>query len=176
MLIECSMEDFIDYIADEPVRPHLLEDNVTRFEKKFRVFADVDKQGFDMKVNAIVCTVMCPFIPRTEDQLRTYATGEIDELIEEVEAKFDEDDTSIATVFCLYSLWSYSKGAGSRLVNELLESVPVMYPNVSHVITMSPPTKMAMQFHTNNGAFLMSPNDETVNYEYEIPNYGIAIH
>ena len=60
MLIECSMEDFIDYIADDPVRPHLFEDNVTRFEKKFRVFADVDKQGFDMKVNAIVCTVMCP--------------------------------------------------------------------------------------------------------------------
>ncbi len=99
MLIECSMEDFIDYIADDPVRPHLLEDNVTRFEKKFRVFADVDKQGFDMKVNAIVCTVMCPFIPRTEDQLRTYATGVIADIIAEVAAQFDADTKSIDTVF-----------------------------------------------------------------------------
>jgi hypothetical protein len=31
MLIECRMEEFIDYIADDPVRPNLFEDNVTRF-------------------------------------------------------------------------------------------------------------------------------------------------
>ena len=33
---------------------------------------------------------------------------------------------------------------------------------------MSPPTKMAMDFHIGNGAVLLSPNVETINYEYKI--------
>jgi len=180
MLIECRMEEFIDYIADDPVRPNLFEDNVTRFQGNFRVFADVEKdlekQGVKLTVNAIVCVVICPFLPQSEKQLRSYAVGDLDNLVEEIQDILDEEDMNAGQVLCLYSLWSYSKGAGRKLVNELLEAVPVMYPNVNSVVTMSPPTKMAMQFHTGNGAVLISPNLETVNYEYEIPNYGIAIH
>jgi hypothetical protein len=33
---------------------------------------------------------------------------------------------------------------------------------------MSPPTRTAMQFHTRNGALLLSPNVETINYEYKL--------
>lgn len=176
MLVECSMEEFIDYIADDPVRPKLFEDNVTRFQGKFRVYADVDKQGFELKVNAIVCSVVCPFLPQSEDQLRSYAVGDLDDLVKEIEEAFDEEDMYAGQILCLYSLWSYRKGSGRKLVNALLEAVPVMYPNVDSVVTMSPPTKMAMQFHTGNGAVLISPNLETVNYEYQIPDEGIVIH
>ena len=52
----------------------------------------------------------------------------------------------------------------------------MLYPEVDHVITMSPPTKMAMKFHIGNGAALLFPNEETVNYEYDIPDDPIVIH
>lgn len=176
MLIECSMEEFIDYIADDPVRPNLFEDNTVRFVNNFRVFADVDKQGFKLKVNAIVCAALCPFLPHSEQQLRAYANGDMDETIKEINESLDEDDMYAGRLLCLYSLWSYTKGAGRRLVRELLEVVPIIYPDVESVVTMSPPTKMAMEFHTNNGAVLVSPNAETVTYEYKLHAKNITLH
>jgi hypothetical protein len=93
-----------------------------------------------------------------------------------MEELLDEEDTRAGIVLCPYSLWSYKKGSGKRLINDLLESVPMLYPEVDHVITMSPPTKMAMKFHIGNGATLLFPNEDTVNYEYDIPDDPIVIH
>lgn len=176
MLIECSAEEFMRYMADDPIRPKLFTDNTTRFHGKFRVYADVNKQGFDTTVDAIVCVVVCPFLPQSEEQLRAYAMGDMDKLLQELDKVFGEDDTYVGQLLCLYSLWSYTKGAGRRLVNELLEAVPLLYPSISSVVTMSPPTKMAMEFHTNNGAVLISPNVDTVNYEYVLPDDEVVIH
>ena len=66
------------------------------------------------------------------------------------------------------------KGSGKRLINALLDFIPLNFPQVTHVITMSPPTRMAMEFHTGNGAILLSPNVETINYEYRLDN--VTLH
>jgi hypothetical protein len=66
----------------------------------------------------------------------------------------------------LYSIWSYHKGAGSKLVREYLEWVRIPDSPIKRVITMSPKTEMARNFHYKNGAWLLQANEETVNYEY----------
>lgn len=176
MLIKCDEENYLKYIDDDPVRPNLFEDDFVRFRGNFCVYADVDKDEFGFTVNAIVCVAICPFLPQSEKQLRLYASGDMGEGLGIIEELLDEEDTRAGIVLCPYSLWSYKKGSGKRLINDLLESVPMLYPEVDHVITMSPPTKMAMKFHIGNGAVLLFPNEDTVNYEYAIPDDPIVIH
>lgn len=175
MLIECDEETFAKYIEDDPVRPNLFEESFIRFRGNFYVYADVDKDDFGYTVNAIVCVTICPFLPQTEDQLELYASGDMGDGLQVLEEILDERETRAGVIFCPYSLWSYSKGSGKKLINDLLEAVPILHPEVDHVITMSPPTKMAMRFHVGNGAILLSPNENTVNYEYELPD-EITVH
>lgn len=176
MLIECDKEEYLKYIKDDPVRPNLFTDDSIRFQGNFRVYADIDRQGFGVNVNAIICVVIAPFIPQDEEQLRSIANGE-SELSFQCRVKEDGGlEKVVGKVLCPYSLWSYEKGAGTKLINSLLEAAPIMYPDIDYVITMSPPTQMAMKFHLRNGASMISPNKETVNYEYEIKNHDILIH
>ena len=72
MLIECDEETYGKYMKDDPVRPDLFEDDGTRFNGNFRVYADIDKQGFETVVNAIICVVIAPFIPQNEKTLRDF--------------------------------------------------------------------------------------------------------
>jgi len=176
MLIGCDVETYLERMNDDPVRPHLFIDNTSRFTGNFRVYADIDKQGFGTSVNAIVCVAIAPFIPQEETQLQALASGELEEDFKKIREELGDDDLYAGKVLCPYSLWSYEKGAGRKLINQLLEAVPIMYPDVDHVITMSPPTKMAMKFHVGNGAFMLSPNRNTINYQYEIEDHDIPIH
>lgn len=172
MLIECTKEEYLKYMKDDPVRKDLFKDDSVRFTGNFRVFAEVDKSGSDTVVNAIVCVVLSPAIPDSEDALRF-----IQELGEELNEDWENDTgTSFGLVLCPYSLWSYNKGAGRRLINNLLEAVPVMYPKVQGVITMSPKTDMAMKFHLGNGAELMEVNPETINYLYDLSDNEVRVH
>jgi len=176
MLVECDAGTYLKYIDEDPVRPDLFEDNTIRFNNNFRVFADIDRVGFGTKVCAIVCVAIAPFIPQEEKHLRDLANGELEKAFKAMEKELGKDDIFAGKILCPYSLWSYEKGAARRLINDLLEAVPIMYPDIDHVITMSPPTRMAMKFHIRNGAFMLSPNKETINYQYEIKNTDISVH
>ena len=90
--------------------------------------------------------------------------------IEEHLKEREETHGELGTVLCPYSIWSYQKGHGRKLINNLLEAAPVMHPEVDAVITMSPHTDTAMRFHINNGADIFSTNSQCVNYEYEVPD------
>jgi len=63
----------------------------------------------------------------------------------------------------LYSIWSYKKGCGQKLVNTLVEREK---DYVARIVTMSPKTEMAQNFHLRNGAKVFQVNKSTVNYEY----------
>jgi len=170
MLTICDPETYLPYMKDDPVRPNLFRDNIVRFRNNFYVFADVNEE--DKAVNAILCAVVSPFVLQTEELLRDL--GDNYEEVKEMEEHIREilDDANIASVFTPYSLWSYKRGSGKRLIKDLLDYIPLNFPQVTHVITMSPPTRTAMQFHTRNGALLLSPNVETINYEYKL-NYAV---
>lgn len=165
MLIKCNAADHLYLIDDDPVRAKLFEDNNVRFEDPFHVYAEAnDETG---EIAAIVCVIVCKFVPQHERQLKFIAAGNLAD-IEEGLAEREADYGALGTVLCPYSIWSYQKGYGRKLINSLLEAAPIMHPEVDAIITMSPHTTTAMKFHLSNGADIFSYNKETVNYEYEV--------
>lgn len=67
-----------------------------------------------------------------------------------------------------YTVWSFEKGAGRTIINEVLSKFRKNPGGVSRVVTLSPPTSMARKFHLRNNAFELRVNNETVNFEYKI--------
>ena len=171
MLIKCNFADHAYLLADDPIRPKLFKDNSVRFEDPFHVYAEVnDETG---EIAAIVCTIVCKFVPQDEYQIKLIAMGktkQIEKQLKEREAIHGE----LGTVLCPYSIWSYQRGHGRKLISNLLEATPIMHPEVDAVITMSPHTDTAMKFHLNNGAGIFSSNEKTVNYEYEVED--VVLH
>ena len=94
----------------------------------------------------------------------------IETQIEEALAEREKIFGALGTVLCPYSVWSYQRGHGRKLINNLLEAAPILHPKVDAVITMSPLTDTAMSFHLSNGADIFSTTEDTINYEYEVPD------
>jgi hypothetical protein len=140
MLVELAKPDPI--LLEDPVRPGIWPEERISFTRD--VWALIE----DKQVAAILCVAHMNNIPTTEKELM----GEADAW---------EGDNAI-----LYSIWSYRKGAGSKLVREYLEMARVQGSPVKRIVTMSPKTEMARNFHYKNGARLLQANEETVNYEY----------
>lgn len=165
MLIELNAADHLYLIKNDPVRPELFEDDSVRFKDPFHVYAEVnDETG---EIAAVVCVLLCKFVPQGEDQIRAVAAGKLKQ-IEEQLAEREKTLGPLGTVLCPYSIWSYQRGHGNKLMSNLLEAAPVLHPEIDTIITMSPLTDQAMRFHINNGAEIFSANQETINYEYEV--------
>jgi len=171
MLIKCNFADHAYLLADDPIRPKLFKDNSVRFEDPFHVYAEVnDETG---EIAAIVCTIVCKFVPQDEYQIKLIAMGKTKQIEKQLKER-EKIYGQLGTVLCPYSIWSYQKGHGRKLISNLLEATPVMHPEVDAVITMSPHTHTAMKFHLSNGAGIFSSNETTVNYEYEVEN--VVLH
>ena len=178
MLIECGPKEYLKYMKDDPVRPNLFEDNAVRFEGHFRVYADVERTGDEVKTCAIVCVVLTPFLPQSEQDLIEMSDGTYPlEVFNELQERLrEEEGFSAGKILCPYSIWSYEKGAGRRLITNLLEATPVLHPDVEYVVTMSPLTEEAYKFHNRNGAKKVSTNKTTVNYQYDLEAEDVQIH
>ena len=138
MLVQLLDPDPI--LRDDPVRPSISPKQ--RIQGKNRsVYAWVE----DRQICAIVCMTHDVFIPTTEKDL--------------FQLDWESPDKAI-----LYSVWSYKPGCGSKLVNALLKRI--RNQGWFRIVTMSPKTEMARQFHLKNGAKVLQVNKTTVNYEY----------
>ena len=140
MLVQLIKTDPV--LLEDPVRPGIWP------EERLGYTRDVWMLIEDKQVAAILCVAFKDTIPTTEAEL----------LSDPKNIKFDNA--------ILYSIWSYKKGAGSTLVREYLEMVRFEGSLIKRVVTMSPKTEMARNFHYKNGARLLQANEETVNYEY----------
>ena len=167
MLIKLNAADHLYLIKDDPVRLKLFKDNSKRFEAPFHVYAEInDETG---EIAAVVCTIVCKFVPQDEYQIKLVAMGKTKQIEEQLKER-EEMHGDLGVVLCPYSIWSYQRGHGRKLINNLLEAAPILHPEVDAVITMSPHTDTALRFHLNNGAGIFSTNDACVNYEYEVPD------
>tara|TARA_R110000824_G_scaffold286978_1_gene475044 strand:+ start:65 stop:505 length:441 start_codon:yes stop_codon:yes gene_type:complete len=127
----------------DPVRPEL--DIEFRIEAGREVFGLKDEHG---KFKAFLCMARTTDIPTS--------TKELDLL------------TSITGRIAVpYSVWSYQKGAGKEIINQVL-TLMQRAKTVSRVITLSPLTEMARKFHLRNDAIELQKNDTTVNFEYHV--------
>ena len=134
-------DSYTAFVKDDPVRPHIPISE--RVNDNAKIFALIENE----QLAAMVCARFCNGVPANEAELLVPIT---------------EPDTIV-----FYTIWSYTPGAGARLINEGLEQVKDNFPNIKRFVTLSPQTKMAERFHLRNGATIFRINSDSVNYEYQ---------
>jgi hypothetical protein len=118
-------------VNDDPIRPEL--DNAFRTSQGRKIFG----LKFNKEIEGVVCVAFMNEIPSTIKELELMSIGE------------NEGKIAVA-----YTLWSLKKGAGKKIMKELLK---YMKDNnrLDSVMTLSPLTPMATHYHIRNGAKLL---------------------
>ena len=76
-------------------------------------------------------------------------------------------DQNIGQIAIAYTIWSKKRGGGKLIVKEVFKMIKKSN-HLNRLITLSPLTEMARNFHLKNGAIELRVNEETQNFEYKI--------
>ena len=106
-----------------------------------------------------MCFAYTNKIPKSVDELEKLST---DAFLQS--AMRDQSGGQIAIA---YTVWSKKKGGGKLIVKEVFKKIKKSN-HLNRLITLSPLTKMATKFHSNNGAKLIQINETTQNFEYKV--------
>ena len=157
MLRQLTSAEVEQYIADDPVRPHLsAEFRTTNGRQVWGLFEDqyaVEHVPLD-KPRAIICVAFAYDAPRDEHELDIYSNS------------YANGGPLSANTAVFYTVWSYGQGAGRELVNTLAAHILNTRSEIERWVTLSPLTDMAARFHTKNGAQLNSVHDTCQVFEY----------
>ena len=145
-LKECNPEE-------DPVRPELDNEFRTGFGRKIY---GVEYQG---EIHAVMCFAYTNEIPKSVDELEKLST---DAFLQS--AMRDQKGGQIAIA---YTVWSKKKGGGKLIVNEVFKEIKKSN-HLNRLVTLSPLTEMAKNFHERNGAKLVQINETTQNFEYKV--------
>ena len=129
---------------DDPVRPEL--DNTFRTTKGRKIFGLKYKD----EIEGVVCLAFTNELPATVKELDLMSVN--------------ENNSQIAVA---YTLWSLKKGAGKKIMKELLKYMKKQN-NIDSIMTLSPLTPVATHYHIRNGAKLIKINPTTQNFQYRI--------
>ena len=138
---------------EDPVRPELDNNFRTGFGRKIY---GVEYQG---EIHAVMCFAYTNEIPKSVDELEKLST---DAFLQS--AMRDQSGGQIAIA---YTVWSKKKGGGKLIVKEVFKKIKKSN-HLNRLITLSPLTEMATDFHTRNGAKLIQINETTQNFEYNV--------
>ena len=145
-LKECKVEE-------DPVRPELDNEFRTGFGRKIY---GVKYQG---EIHAVMCFAYTNEIPKSIDELEKLST---DAFLQS--AMRDQKGGQIAIA---YTVWSKKKGGGKLIVKEVFKKIKKSN-HLNRLVTLSPLTEMAKNFHERNGAKLVQINETTQNFEYKV--------
>ena len=129
---------------DDPVRPEL--DNEFRISNGRKIFG----LKYNNEIEGVVCIAFTNELPATVKELDLMSVS--------------EKDSQIAIA---YTLWSLKKGAGKKIMKELLKYMK-QQNNIDSIMTLSPLTPVATHYHIRNGAKLIKINPTTQNFEYKV--------
>ena len=76
-------------------------------------------------------------------------------------------DQKIGKIAIAYTVWSKKKGGGKLIVKEVFKKIRKSN-HLNRLVTLSPLTDMARNFHLRNGAFELQVNEKTQNFEYKV--------
>ena len=76
-------------------------------------------------------------------------------------------DQKVGRIAIAYTIWSKKKGGGKLIVKEIFKMIKKSN-HLNRLVTLSPLTEMARNFHLHNGAIELQVNEETQNFEYKI--------
>ena len=165
-IISKKIDNFFDWIkgaklvelnecntSEDPVRPQL--DNKFRTSYGRKIYG-VEYQG---EIHAVMCFAYTNEIPKTVDEL--------DKFSHDAFLQSTMRDQNVGKIAIAYTVWSRKKGGGKLIVKEVFKKIKKSN-HLNRLITLSPLTEMATQFHSKNGAKLLQINDETQNFEYQV--------
>ena len=145
-LKECNTQE-------DPVRPEL--DNNFRTGYGRKIFG-VQYKG---EIHAVMCFAYTNKIPTSVEELEKLST---DAFLQSAMR-----DQNIGQIAIAYTVWSKKKGGGKLIVKEVFQMIKKSN-HLNRLITLSPLTEMARNFHLKNGAIELQVNEETQNFEYKI--------
>ena len=143
------------FYKEDPVRPGL--DNKFRTSLGRKIFGL--KHGKD--IIATMCFAFTHEIPKTIEELDLMSK---DAMIQSMHRAGIQGDIAVA-----YTVWSKKKGGGKRIVQEVFKMVKKSN-HLNRLVTLSPLTQMARDFHLRNGAIEVRVNPTSQNFEYTIKN------
>ena len=92
---------------------------------------------------------------------------ELDLMTKDAFLRSAQRDQNTGQIAIAYTIWSKKKGGGKLIVKEVFKMIKKSN-HLNKLITLSPLTEMARNFHLNNGAIELRINKETQNFEYKI--------
>ena len=138
---------------EDPVRPEL--------DVKFRT--SHGRKIFGVKYKKEICAIMC--FGFTNDVPRT--VKELGLMTRDAHLKSALRDQNVGEIAIAYTIWSKKKGGGKLIVKEVFKMIKKSN-HLNRLITLSPLTEMARNFHLKNDAVELHVNEETQNFEYKI--------
>ena len=140
-------------IDEDPVRPELDNEFRTNFGRKIY---GVKYKG---EIYAVMCFAFTNKIPKT--------VKELDLLSRDAFLQSTLRDQKGGKIAIAYTVWSKKRGGGKLIVKEVFKLIKKSN-HLNRLVTLSPLTEMARNFHLNNGAIELQVNDYTQNFEYKI--------
>ena len=140
-------------ISKDPVRPELDNDFRTSYGRKIYGVKYKDE------IHAVMCFAFTNKIPKT--------VKELDLLSKDAFLQSAQRSQKIGKIAIAYTVWSTKKGGGKLIVKEVFKVIKKSN-HLNRLITLSPLTEMARNFHLKNGAVEIQVNETTQNFEYKV--------
>ena len=164
--IEKKLQNFFDWVkgaelvnlkecntSEDPVRPELDNEFRTSYGRK------IYGVKYKNEIHAFMCFAFTDEIPKS--------VKELDLLSKDAFLKSATRDQRIGKIAIAYTVWSKKKGGGKLIVKEVYKMIKKSN-HLNRLVTLSPLTEMAKNFHLRNGAKLLKINEETQNFEYKV--------
>ncbi len=137
----------------DPVRPELDNEFRTSYGRK------IYGVKYQNEIHAVMCFAFTNKIPKT--------VKELDLLSKDAFLQSANRDQNVGKIAIAYTVWSNKKGGGKLIVKEVFKMIKKSN-HLNRLVTLSPLTEMARNFHLRNGAIEVQVNEETQNFEYNI--------
>ena len=140
-------------IKKDPVRPELDNEFRTSYGRK------IYGVKYNNEIHAVMCFAFTNEIPKT--------VKELDLLSKDAFLQSAQRSQKIGKIAIAYTVWSTKKGGGKLIVKEVFKVIKKSN-HLNRLVTLSPLTEMARNFHLRNGAEELQVNETTQNFEYKI--------
>ena len=137
--------------SKDPVRPELDNDFRTSYGRKIYGVKYKDE------IHAVMCFAFTNKIPKN--------VKELDLLSKDAFLQSAQRGQKVGKIAIAYTVWSTKKGGGKLIVKEVFKVIKKSN-HLNRLVTLSPLTEMARNFHLRNGAVEVQINETTQNFEY----------
>lgn len=144
---------YID-VKEDPVRPEL--DLIFRQTYGRKILGLRDDEG---DISAIICFAFTDEVPKTVEELEKFS---YDSAMRASRRAGVQGSIAVA-----YTVWAKKKGGGRAIINEVYKRIKKSN-HLNRLVTLSPLTKMARNFHIKNGAKELQVNETSQNFEYDM--------